>query len=353
MAEQRRAAVDTRRRRRDLASDARTARYARSQAWDRALSFVRTWWPALAACAVLVPVSSIPAALTADGAWRGAVLGAAVASGLWLAAVIAVVFCGATTRFVGATAEEWTAIELRRLRRDGWRLVNGLKVRGDYDVDHVVVGPGGALVVETKWSADAWPMTAGHRGFMSDRLVDAAGAARRNAGDVSTLFRGELGVGTIRPIVVVWSPEEPPDGPEVREVDGVTVVRGGALRQWLEKLEPASLSPAAVTRAWSQLDKQARIRDDRDVQHGTLRPSPMRLLWQWVGQPLLGFMVAIYASLAIGLAHDWRLWLLGLIFIGLVCFVGHRRPSLRHAARGGELAVIAMACAGVVVLLAR
>lgn len=305
------------------------------------------------ACAVLVPVASIPAAFVADGAWRGAVVGAAVASGLWLATVIAVIFSGATTRYAGATAEEWTAIELRRLRREGWRLVNGLKVRGEYDVDHVVVGPGGALVVETKWSADVWPMTAGHGGFMSDRLVDAARAARRNAGDVSTLLRGELGARAIRPLVVVWSPGQPLDGPEARDLEGVTVVRGGALRQWLEKLEPGSLDPAAVVRAWSQLDKQARIRDDRDVEQGTLRPTATRLLWQLAGQPLLGFIVAFYASLAAGLAHDWRLWLLGLVLIGLVCLVGLRRPPLRNAARGGALGVIAMACAGVVRLLAR
>ena len=68
---------------------------------------------------------------------------------------------------------------------------------------------------------------------------------------------------------------------------------------------------------------------------------------------MLGFIVAFYASLAVAAAHDWRLWLLGLVLIGLVCVVGLRRPSLRHAARGGEVAVMAMACAGTVALLAR
>jgi hypothetical protein len=69
-----------------------------------------------------------------------------------MAWLVVVTFSGSTAMTVGASAEEWTASELRRHHR--WRLVNGLSLK--YEIDHIAVGSGGVLVVETKWSAQPW-----------------------------------------------------------------------------------------------------------------------------------------------------------------------------------------------------
>ena len=53
-----------------------------------------------------------------------------------------------------AVGEQWTARELRSLRKRDWHLANGLLLRRVADIDHVVIGPGGVLVIETKYSSD-------------------------------------------------------------------------------------------------------------------------------------------------------------------------------------------------------
>jgi hypothetical protein len=49
----------------------------------------------------------------------------------------------------GADAGANTAHELRRLHRAGWKSVHNLHFQSG-DVDHVAIGPGGVVVIETK-----------------------------------------------------------------------------------------------------------------------------------------------------------------------------------------------------------
>jgi len=67
----------------------------------------------------------------------------------------------------------WTASELQRLRKHGWLIVNGLALEGR-DIDHVLVGPGGVVVVESKWSADGWDLSMPDRALAKavDQVVD-------------------------------------------------------------------------------------------------------------------------------------------------------------------------------------
>lgn len=63
-----------------------------------------------------------------------------------------VLLSGTAPLMMGELAEQWTAQELRPLTKHGWRLVNhfGLGYGGQ---DHVLVGPGGVVLLETKSSA--------------------------------------------------------------------------------------------------------------------------------------------------------------------------------------------------------
>ena len=118
----------SRSRQRRLASDRRAGAWSGAKAVRTRYEFIRRAWrlvlfpPAVAAAAA-------PAVLLAPGAVRGFLLGVVCASGLWGAAYLVETSSGAAPAFMGQMAEQWTAGELRRLRRRGWRLINGVHLR--------------------------------------------------------------------------------------------------------------------------------------------------------------------------------------------------------------------------------
>lgn len=57
---------------------------------------------------------------------------------------------------MGETAEQWTASDLRLLDRRGWKVAHGVRLGRRGDIDHVALGPGGLLVVESKWRSEGW-----------------------------------------------------------------------------------------------------------------------------------------------------------------------------------------------------
>jgi len=153
--------IDAATRRRALGAQARTGKYARSFATRRALAWTREFWPPLLLVFLLPSAVFVPVAVFfLRGSLRPAVIGAAAATGLWLAILTCVLFSGVAATLVSVVAEQWTSGDLRRLRRRGWRLINGLKFVDQSDIDHVAIGPAGLLVVETKWSADGWDIGA-------------------------------------------------------------------------------------------------------------------------------------------------------------------------------------------------
>jgi hypothetical protein len=87
---------------------------------------------------------------------RGALFGAVLtwwSCALWFLVVQAT--GGAAPRLMGADGESWTAEAVRPLRRDGWRLVNDVFLTAG-NIDHVLVGPAGIVVLESKWSFSPW-----------------------------------------------------------------------------------------------------------------------------------------------------------------------------------------------------
>lgn len=222
------------RRQRALAGAARAGRYSRELAWDRQLTFLRrAWWPVLSLM-VLCPVLSVPFVLWQGGASGWIFLGAMSASGFWLAVLFTVLVSGTAAQLMGVTAEEWTVEELRPSLRRGWRLVNGLKLRGDADIDHIAVGPAGVVVLETKWSAEGWPLGDPSDSFMKDRLARASEQARQSRRAVAAHFSRELGGAPVRAAVVLWSgTSTDATSAELTNGSDVTVVRGSALKRWI------------------------------------------------------------------------------------------------------------------------
>lgn len=122
-----------------------------------------------------------------------------------------------------------TAEQLRPLRKRGWR------VAGD---SSLAVGPGGVLVVATKWRSHP----------TDDDLTWAADHVRRTRREVAARVRPVVGDAPVIPLVVVWG-----DGDEElpTALDGVAIVRGRDLPTWLAELHGDLLAPSLVEMAWS------------------------------------------------------------------------------------------------------
>ena len=106
---------------------------------------------------------------------RGLFVGVGVSALVVAIGYLVLALSGTVARGMGATAEMWTASELRRHRKHGWLIINGLALEGR-DIDHVLVGPGGVVVVESKWSADGWDLRTPDRALVKavDQVVTNA-----------------------------------------------------------------------------------------------------------------------------------------------------------------------------------
>jgi hypothetical protein len=98
--------------------------------------------------AALVPAWFLPTDLL-----RGVIVGAAVVGVPALLWNFVVQATGTGSAMMGEQAELWTASELRKNRED--RLLNHVSLAYG-DIDHLVVGPRGVVVIETKWSSQPW-----------------------------------------------------------------------------------------------------------------------------------------------------------------------------------------------------
>jgi len=136
----------------------------------------------------------------------------------------------------GRDGERWTARELRKLRREGWSARHDLADRYG-NIDHVVVGSGGVFLLDSKNLSGAVGV---ENGVLTSHLANAprsdysmphlprtlSAAARA----VERRLQTELGwIVDVRPIVVLWSNF----AQGVAVVDGVPVVRGDLLAEWL------------------------------------------------------------------------------------------------------------------------
>jgi hypothetical protein len=123
-------------------------------------------------------------------------------------------------------AEKWTSRELRKGLGRAWTVVDGISFAELGDVDHVAVGRGGVLAVETKYSE----MTLRSR-FSKELMSRWVAQAQSNARHLRLLLEHNYGlVVDTRPLVVV-------SGTDLAvlplRIHGVDVVRRRDLRSLL------------------------------------------------------------------------------------------------------------------------
>jgi hypothetical protein len=289
--------------------------------------------------------------VTATAAWlapndflSGSAVGAGIVFTIGGLAFTVVMLTGTGSRAMGAVGEAWTSSELRPLRRRGWKLLDHVYYRYG-DVDHVLVGPGGVVVVESKWSAEAWTLD-----MPNARITDAVRQVRRNSRDLR-LAVPELRHrdGSVRSVLFLWggarSGDVRPAGP-VHMGDVDVVVGSTAAKAWRHELSAAAalFDASEIQAIWARLRTQAASTDKREAAEPPL-PTVTRLYWTAVA--------SVVAALASVLAVIYTMRWTGTTWSGYVAacvaiFVGgaaRRTASLRYPALGWMTGVVAITIA--------
>ena len=334
---------------RRLGSDARAGRWARTEMRRAQWEFVRRNLAFLTAGAALGAVATAAMAwLAPTEFWSGVAVGAGAVFTVGGLAFTVVMLTGTATWAMGATGEAWTSTELRPLRRHGWKLLDHVYYRYG-DVDHVLVGPGGVVVVESKWSADAWAVDA-----PDSRISNALRQVRDNARDIR-LVVPELRHrdGAVRPVVFLWGGTRTGGGRRTEPVrlDDVDVVVGStAANAWRDDLStaPAVFSPSEINAIWARLREQAARTDQREAAD----PPPPSLTWlYWTTVAALlaamaGVLAVLYTVRWTGAA--WSGYLAAMVAVALGV-AARRTALLRYPALGWltGVVVITVVLAGV------
>lgn len=250
-----------RRRERVLASDQRAGHWPRGKARRLQREYVRRNWRRLGAVGgglLLLMAAATP--LFPGPFARGLYLGSFSTAISGLIAFWVVAVTGTVPTMMGDDAEQWTAQELRKLRRSGWRLINHISLEFR-NVDHVLVGPGGAFAVETKWTANDWKVARD-----DSRVLEACQQVTRDARTM-TLMLKKAGLGSVDPVVFLWGTgaRHLPAVQAVRDGDAVTtVVAGPVAAAWRTGLRSGILNQDQIERSWSSLAAYCAQRDPRE-----------------------------------------------------------------------------------------
>jgi len=233
-----------RRRTKELASDGRAGWIARTSVRERHRALIRAQWRALSGLgSAVLAVFGTAAALVNDPLQRGVILGTGLTLSACMVTVLVVLTSGTAPLMMGEVAEQWTAQELRPLSEHGWRLVNHFGL-GHGDQDHMMVGPGGVVLLETKWGGTPWSVDAGDVPFRS-----ALEQTARNARQLS-LWHGvaKHGRPVVQPVLVVWGPasQKLRDLPVRRHGSGIVVMSGDRLQEWMLRQPRDRLAGAHV-----------------------------------------------------------------------------------------------------------
>jgi hypothetical protein len=260
-----------RRRRREFASDRRAGRWSRDEARDRLRDYAeRNWWRLL--LFVIPPIGVLPIVfLLPSPLWlRWLAIGVLIACTGSAIAFQVVLATGTAGQMSGDLGARCSATELRRARRDGWRVIGSVDLRGCGDIDHVAVGPGGLIAIETKWIG----IVDDQRDL--DRRVDKAVRQIKNTAKwLYWMFPNDVPRPAFQEVVALWGPAAR-EWEAPTERNGVVVLHGRDLRTWLAQRPDDLVTPASLDRVWRTLSRTVERRDAylSSARRGSTRSSP-------------------------------------------------------------------------------
>ncbi|MFD0885726.1 nuclease-related domain-containing protein [Streptosporangium algeriense] len=120
----------------------------------------------------------------------------------------------------------------RRLRRRGYRILDGRAVPGQASIDHLVIGPGGVWVIDNEaWSPDTEIAKYGERLFLGEKYgTSVAKALVKTADSLAEVLSREANIPvTIEPLLAVH-------GGELRRTvsaEGLTLLKPRLVARWI------------------------------------------------------------------------------------------------------------------------
>ena len=240
-------------RRRKVSGKKSVGRYSRKKFWETLREASTRYWVVLVILG-LGPIVCASGIITVHhGFARGVLVGIASVSGPFMCIIFLLLFSGASSSYLGNFGEVSTAEVLWKFEKSGWFLVNGLLLNPKWDIDHVLVGPAGVILIETKWSADSWPIAVPGKTFMKKRIDDAVKQARSNKYDLLKEFNSILFHVDVLPICVLWSLKNPSNLSWTQQGE-VTVIPGHKLEAWFKEQTNVKLTSEKVKQIWSALE---------------------------------------------------------------------------------------------------
>lgn len=226
---------------------------------------LRQHWRHFGIILVIGVVTALGAALLLPDEVSDFAVGAIAVSTLWVCASAMRWMDGAANHRLGVAGEEWTADELRKIRKRGWRVVNHVMLdRGRGDVDHAVLGPGGFFAVDSKYRTD-WSTSTGS-------LDELARRSRRQADALQHRLGAKLA--RVRPAVVLWGPGVSKVFDDVFEHDGVLFCVGRSFVGHLATLETV-VDQTEIDRSFAKLDAYVANRDIGEARDHGDRARPI------------------------------------------------------------------------------
>jgi|GEM_PF-1966958 len=207
-------------------------RVLRQARQDRIRHARANWRIYLALVGSLAAATTVAAVLMTGPFVRGFWIGSMVTAIIAVVAHVNTTLSGAGSRASGGEAERFTSQELRKLDPARWFVFDHV-LFADFDIDHVLVGPGAVFAVETKWRT---------RAPDGKQLREFTRQARRSADRLRRFLSTKSVTRTVTPLVVLWGPEHGEVVPaEGKEIDGVLVVGGAHHATWRDVLvQPTS-----------------------------------------------------------------------------------------------------------------
>lgn len=321
---------------RRLADRGQVGLYARTLVWGEVTSFLREKSWRLLLLGILPSVIGIPASMIFRNSVveRWIFVGAMGVSGLWLVAIFTILRTGIGPTLMGIEGENRTADILRDFASGSWQLVNGVKFPGMGDIDHVLIGPGGVFVVETKWSKQRWPMDGENWGYITKVFDEAVEQVTENTEAAHTRLKSALGDLPVAAVLVLWSNADSTKDFRWRFRKNVYRVRGPELKSWLFSLPKVTDDLNQIQSASTAFREFAVDRNAVDSKNRAVyKPTLDRFMLQSIIAPYFSFVCALYLLRLISIQHN--LWLsIGSVvtFIG-VGFGGLKVMFIRRAAQ--------------------
>jgi hypothetical protein len=306
-------------------STQRAGKWSESEGRRRREDYIQHNWKTLV-FEVLAVVASSALVLLVPRWCRQFVGGAWIASFGWLIWLQIVVQSGSATRDMGALAEQWTAHEMYILRRRGWRIMNHLSF-AEGDIDHVAIGPGGILVVETKWRSDELGL--------GEKLqwLDFSGL-RQNAREVRLWLKEHLGDAPARQVVVLWGPVARRNEVLEHAPDDITVIPGRLFAAWLKSIPATGVTPDQVASAWDKMEPYVTTHDRWEIEK--FGPEPRSIgsrLFETALAVLTGLVGFTASAFSLRWVHVPWFWAVVAVLVG-VGIVARRVSRLRLLAVG-------------------